>query len=180
MHYHLIMSLHSSGNDYNGQIRRRVQEERNNRTGPERRNNGDGWAAAQTPAPEPTLEARGCYSCPPTRPTPSQRANVCTMTPDEREGNATEGETKRTSHTCRRGGGKNGYFFVISDVCRGAAAVRWLVCCCCYLRQNPRTAMTATCTGELPGISIIKGETKQRAGVIPLPLKKGEILAVLS
>lgn len=106
--------------------------------------------------------------------------NVCTMTPDEREGNATEGETKRTSHTCRPGGEKNGYFFVISDVCRGAAAVRWLVCCCCYLRQNPRTAMTATCTGELPGISIIKGETKQRAGVIPLPLKKGEILAALS
>lgn len=34
--------------------------------------------------------------------------------------------------------------------------------------------MTVTCVENLSGISIIKGETNQRAGVIPVPLKKGE------
>ena len=34
--------------------------------------------------------------------------------------------------------------------------------------------MTVTCTENLPGISIIKRETNQRAGVIPVPPKKGE------
>lgn len=34
--------------------------------------------------------------------------------------------------------------------------------------------MTVTRVENLPGISIIKAETNQRAGVIPAPLKTGE------
>lgn len=34
--------------------------------------------------------------------------------------------------------------------------------------------MTVTRTGNLPGISIIKGETNQRACVIPVRLERGE------
>lgn len=39
--------------------------------------------------------------------------------------------------------------------------------------------MTVTRVENLPGISIIKGETNQRAGVIPVPLKKTENISAV-
>lgn len=39
--------------------------------------------------------------------------------------------------------------------------------------------MTVTHVENLPGISIIKGETNQRAGVIPVPLKKRENISAV-